>query len=90
NWPATGNGGSGDLAQYFANNLTDDGRPIWLMGGLAEMVDAGDPGAAAAWSWFVPNVYQAIPAPDLAGDPKWVIVPRSDTNTLPPIPTKVP
>ena len=48
-WNPLSNGGSGDLAQYFAANLTDDGRPMWLMGGLAMMVDAGDPGAAAAW-----------------------------------------
>ena len=89
-WDSRGNDGQGDLSQYFAAKLTDDGRPIWLMGGIAMMVDAGDPGAAAAWAWFLPNVYRAIPPADLAADPKWAIVPRTDTNALPPIPTVTP
>ena len=79
-----------DLPQYFANNLIDDGRPIWEQAGLAMMVDHGDPGAAPAWSWFLPNVYRAIPLSDLQGNPKWVIVPRTDSNRLPAQPTATP
>ena len=89
-WNPAGNGGDGYLAQYFAGGLTDDGRPIYAMGGLAMMVDNGDPGAAQAWSWFLPNVYHAISPGYLQWDPKWVIVPRTDTNTLPPQPTATP
>ena len=89
-WNPAGNDGDGYLAQYFAGGLNDDGRPIYLLGGLAMMVDHGDPGAAQAWSWFLPNVYHAIPAGYLQWDPKWVIVPRTDTNTLPLQPTATP
>lgn len=90
NWPASGNGGAGDLLQYFATNLTSDGRPIWLMGALAMMVDAGDPRAAAAWAWFFANVYQVIPLAQLQVNPRWAILPRTDNNVLPPIPTSIP
>jgi hypothetical protein len=76
----TGNGWNpargSPLPQYFKLNLTADGRPIYAQGGLAMMVDAGDPGAAQAWGWFVSHVYHAIPAHDLEADPKWAIVPR--------------
>ncbi|HEY3910881.1 MAG TPA: hypothetical protein VGM07_13450, partial [Stellaceae bacterium] len=90
-WNPAGNGGAGDLDQYFAANLFDDGRPIWAMGGLAMMVDHGDAGAAQAWRWFIPNVYQLIGAGgSLQWDPKWAIVPRADTNTLPAQPTATP
>jgi hypothetical protein len=89
-WNPAGNGRAGDLPRYFAANLNDDGRPIYAMGGLAMMVDHGDPGAAQAWRWFMPNVYRAIPAGSLQFDPKWAIVPRTDANTLPPQPTATP
>jgi hypothetical protein len=89
-WNPANNGGEGDLPQYFARNLTDDGRPIWAMGGLAAMVDRGDAGAMQAWGWFVPNVYRAIPAADLEADPKWCILPRTDANPLPAQPTATP
>ncbi len=89
-WNPAGNDGDGALPAYFAGGLNHDGRPIYLMGGLAMMVDNGDPGAAQAWSWFVPNVYRAIPAGDLQFDPKWAIVPRTDANTLPAQPIATP
>lgn len=89
-WQSSWNGGAGDLDQYFARELNDDGRPIWLMSGLAMMVDAGDLRALSAWEWFVPNVYQAISLAALQGDPKWVIVPRTDNNILPAQPTFIP
>jgi hypothetical protein len=79
-----------DLSQYFVDNLYDDGRPIWLMGGLAGAAARNDPGAVKAWSWFLTNVYHAIAAGALQGDPKWAIVPRTDTNTLPAQPTATP
>jgi len=31
-----------------------------------------------------------IPQDALQGDPKWAIVPRTDTNALPPQPTAIP
>ena len=94
NWPATGNSGVGDLAQFFAREVTqtgrDDGYPFWAMAGLAMAVDHGDAGATQAWRWYRPNVYQMIPQDALQGDPKWAIVPRTDTNTLPAQPTTIP
>ena len=93
-WPATGNSGDGDLVQYFVRQLTqtgqDDGYPIWAMPGLAMAVDHNDPGAAQAWGWFAPNVYQGVTPGAIPGDPKWAIVPRTDTNTLPAQPTATP
>ena len=86
-WDSRGNGGQGDLLTYFTANLSDDGRPMWLAGGIAMMVDAGDSGAAAAWAWFLANVYHMIPLAELSADPKWAIIPRTDTNVLPAIPT---
>jgi hypothetical protein len=91
---ATGTGWSpalgADLSQYFIDNLSDDGRPIWLMAGLAGAASRNDPGAAQAWNWFLTNVYHAIPAADLQADPKWTIVPRTDSNSLPAQPTATP
>ncbi len=93
-WPAAGNSGDGDLVQYFVRQLTqtgqDDGYPIWAMPGLAMAVDHNDPGAAQAWGWFAPNVYQGVTPGAIPGDPKWAIVPRTDTNTLPAQPTATP
>jgi Protein of unknown function (DUF3383) len=79
-----------DLPQYFMANLSDDGRPIWGMAGLAGAVAHGDPGAAQAWRWFLANVYRAIPTSELEGDPKWAIIPRTDANTLPSQPSATP
>ena len=80
--------------QYFVRQLTqtgqDDGYPIWAMPGLAMAVDHNDPGAAQAWGWFAPNVYQGVTPGAIPGDPKWAIVPRTDTNTLPAQPTATP
>ncbi|HUC69986.1 MAG TPA: hypothetical protein VMS01_02220, partial [Stellaceae bacterium] len=94
NWPATGNSGVGDLVQFFARELTqtgrDDGYPFWAMPGLAMAVDHGDAGAVPAWDWFASNVYQGITRGAIPGDPKWAIVPRTDTNALPAQPTAIP
>ena len=86
-WQSTWNSGAGDLDTYYAAQLQADGRVIWLAGGLAMMVDAGDPRAATAWAWYKPTVYDAI---SLDSNPKWAIVPRTDSNVLPAIPTVVP
>ncbi len=36
------------------------------------------------------NVYQEVTPGAIHGDPKWAIVPRTDTNTLPAQPTATP
>ena len=69
------------LPSYFASNLASDGRQVWLTPGLAMLVDQSAPNIAAAWSWWIGNVYSKVP--DFANDPKWAIVPRTDTNVLP-------
>jgi hypothetical protein len=73
-------GGSGFPA-YFASNLASDGREVWLTPGLAMTVDQNQPRATQAWAWFQANVYQKVP--DFTNDPKWAIVPRTDSNVLP-------
>jgi len=76
------------LPSYFASNLASDGRQVWLTPGLAMLVDQSAPNIAAAWSWWIGNVYSKVP--DFATDPKWAIVPRTDTNLLPTQPTTAP
>jgi hypothetical protein len=46
------------------------------------LVDQGAPGATAAWAWWIANVYSQVP--DFANAPKWTIIPRTDSNVLPP------
>ncbi|HEV2099775.1 MAG TPA: hypothetical protein VGR45_12730, partial [Stellaceae bacterium] len=74
-------GGSGFYPSYWNNNLASDGRQVWLTPGLAMLVDEEAPGAVTAWSWWEANVYSKVP--DFANDPKWAIMPRTDTNVLP-------
>jgi hypothetical protein len=78
-------GNSTAIPAYFASNLASDGREVWLTPGLAMLVDQTAPNVAAAvdaaWSWWQMNVYSKVP--DFANDPKWAIVPRTDTNVLP-------
>jgi hypothetical protein len=90
----TGSNYTGSVAPLpteFANQLqANDSYDIYPMAGLAMMVDHNDPGAAQAWSWYLPNVYNAIPAGYKQSGPQWFIVPRTDTNTLPAQPTATP
>ncbi len=73
--------GGGGFPAYFMDNIASDGREVWLTPGLAMTVDQNQPRAAQAWAWFKANVYSKVP--DFANDPKWAIVPRTDTNVLP-------
>ncbi len=73
--------GTAGFQGYFNGNLASDGRQVWLTPGLAMLVDEAQPGAVKAWSWWIGNVYSKVP--DFANDPKWAIVPRTDTNVLP-------
>ena len=73
----------------FAADLGVEGYPLYLLGGMAMLDDAGAPGAAQAWSWMKANV-ETPAAAGLAAAPKWAIVPRTDSNTLPAIPTATP
>jgi len=74
-------GNSTAIPAYFAGNLASDGRQVWLTPGMAMLVDQAAPNITAAWSWWTANVYSKVP--DFANDPKWAIVPRTDTNVLP-------
>ncbi len=73
----------------FAADLGAEGYPLYLLGGMAMLDDAGAPGAAQAWSWMKANV-ETPAAAGLTTAPKWAIVPRTDSNTLPAIPTATP
>jgi hypothetical protein len=78
------------LSQYFAiYNMQPQGYVAYAEAGLAPLVDEGAPGAAQAWQWMHTNVYQPIAASasPWSSDPSWAIVPRTDTNALPPQPT---
>jgi hypothetical protein len=56
----------------------------------AQLVDYNVPGAAATWNWLKTNVYDKVRVTDIAADPKFHLVPRTDSNTLPPISTYIP
>ena len=105
-WPAmeaaivpsylNGNESDGGLPAYFAANLFNQGREVWATPGLAMLVDEGAAGAAPAWQWWKTNVYAIVNSPAaVSGNafdllPTWAIVPRTDTNALPPQPTATP
>lgn len=77
------------LADYFTSNLQPQGREAYAMAALAPLVDAGAPGASTAWTWMN-NVVRAGIAAGTGGngtfttDPSWDIIPRTDSNVLPP------
>jgi hypothetical protein len=97
----TGNGWTGnargimDLPVYFASKLTSQGYDAYAMAALAALVNQKEAGAAPAWQWMNTNVNQAIAGANpgygynWSEDPCWDIVPRTDTNALPPQPTKI-
>jgi hypothetical protein len=76
------------LPPYFARNLVPDGRQVWGTPGLAYLVDGNATGAVESWGWWKSNIYGKIS--NLANDPRWAIVPRTDKYQLPPQPTDIP
>ncbi len=74
------------LAAYVGNQLySTDSYPAYATAAAA--MTAGEAGGMQAWSWIRANVYSKIP---WATAPKWNILPRTDTNALPPQPTATP
>jgi hypothetical protein len=89
----SGSQSGGGLPAYFVSNLSASGRQVWGTPGLAMLVDQNAPGAAAAWAWWNANVYSKVPVPGAIPfnrDLRWPIVPRTDSNSLPPQPTTMP
>jgi hypothetical protein len=86
-WDPAGNGGNGDLDTYFASNTAVDGRQAYYAPVFAMAADHSDTNAAAALSWYDANVYTVIP---WHNNPKWPVVPRTDTNVLPAFSTASP
>lgn len=66
------------------------GRQTWVQPGLAMAVDQGLPGAASAWNWYNANDYSLVTGASRSAQPRWAIVPRTDTNVLPAQPTSIP
>ena len=90
---ATGaDSGYANLQTAFAGDLNTEGYPLYQLAGTAMLDDAGAPGAAQAESWLQTNVVAPalVFGDPLAGNPKWDIAPRTDSNTLPAIPTATP
>ena len=88
---ASCSGGEASLPVRFAGGNAPSGRHVWLTPGLAMLVDAGAPGAPAAWNWWQTNVYSIVLAHGGFGAyPNWAIVPRTDANVLPAQPTAPP
>ena len=88
--PVTGKpSGRANGPAAFAADLGVEGYPLYLLGGMAMLDDAAAPGAAQALAWLQSNV-AAPAAAGLATAPKWAIVPRTDPNALPAIPTATP
>ncbi|HEY3909141.1 MAG TPA: hypothetical protein VGM07_04535 [Stellaceae bacterium] len=86
NWAGTSS--QGPLPDFFNRQLYTQGYDAYVMAALAPLVDEGAPGASQAEAWVTANIYQPLAAGgQLASDPSWAIVPRTDTNALPPMPT---
>jgi hypothetical protein len=80
-WNGTGCNNSGVGSEQYPQ-----GYEAYASAALATLADEDAPGAAQAEAWMQPNVYAAIGA-QWATDPSWAIIPRTDTNVLPPQPT---
>ncbi|HEY1260551.1 MAG TPA: hypothetical protein VGF34_14985, partial [Stellaceae bacterium] len=81
--------GATSLPQFFAQNLNADGYVGWAVAAAAQIAD--EPGGAQAWGWMHDNVYTKVTDwATNAGGPKWAVIPRTDTNTLPAMPTVPP
>ena len=78
------------LAANFAGSICCE-YAEWAGMGLAMAKDQGVPGAAAAWAWYYTNGY-SLPGSisNHNVDPRWAIVPRTDSNVLPPQSTATP
>ena len=94
--PGNGSEGVGGLPAFWqGNTIGANGRGMWLSPGLAMAVDNGASGAQASWSWFNTNLYQqavlgTYPATPFSAWPQWDIIPRTDNNALPAMPTTMP
>ncbi len=91
----TGNGyvstdGGVSLPAYWAQNLNADGRQGWAIAAAGFLT--GEPGGAQMWSWMQQHVYNAIGdwASNPGAGPKWAVLPRTDANALPAMPTVPP
>ena len=91
----TGNGyvstdGGVSLPAYWAQNLNADGRQGWAIAAAGFLT--GEPGGAQMWSWVQQHVYNAIGdwASNPGAGPKWAVLPRTDANALPAMPTAPP
>ena len=75
------------LDQYFARNLNADGRQAWAIAAASQI--AGEPGGAQAWAWIERHVYTRITdwASHPGAGPKWAVLPRTDRNLLPAMPS---
>ncbi|HEY1301807.1 MAG TPA: hypothetical protein VGF07_15005, partial [Stellaceae bacterium] len=62
----------------------------WLQAPVSYV--ATEPGGTATWTWYDQNVRQPIARSQQpqGKEPKWAILPRTDTNPLPSMPTAVP
>ncbi len=72
----------------FADDLGSEGYPLYALSGLS--YETGEPGGAEAWSWIMANVYAPAVSQGLPSNPKWDLMPRTDTNTLPAQTTAIP
>ena len=80
----TAQGETGPLSARFGLNVSSEGYAAWAV--PAASFVASEPGGAQAWTWMQANVFSQIP--DFASlTPKWAIVPRTDANALPAMPT---
>ena len=77
----------GGLDQDFANRTLADSYLGWLQAPTSYV--AVEPGGSPTWSWYDSHVRQpiAVSAQPQNQEPKWALLPRTDTNVLPPQPT---
>jgi len=73
-----GNGVDFDLPfQFMGDGGSTEARYVGGQPGAASLADYGSP---SLWQWWYPTTYTKINFND---DPRWDVVPRTDTNALP-------
>ena len=76
------------IATDFANGLAAGGNSYPAPASAASALAYDEPRGAQTWAWFKQNVYFSVTGSALGIDPRWPIIPRTDSNTLPAIPAQ--
>ncbi len=72
----------------FSNGLSQGGNSYTAPASAAAALALDEARGAQSWAWFKQNVYPSVTGGSLGPDPRWPIVPRTDSNELPAVPVE--